>query len=140
MHQLVQSFARGGRNRKKVLEDIRNNLKAAIKAITALREAKFQVSLKNFGKESEPFKLLNHIKLDMVRIDAHFTESIAKGDTTELKALITQAKELGIQTMLPEVDNAGALATLWQLGTHYIQGSYLQNPSPVMNYEFADIS
>ncbi len=121
-------------------EDIRNNLKAAIKAITALREAKFQVSLKNFGKESEPFKLLNHIKLDMILIDAHFTESIAKGDTTELKSLITQAKELGIQTMLPEVDNAGALATLWQLGTHYIQGSYLQMPSPVMNYEFTDIS
>lgn len=121
-------------------EDIRNNLKAAIKAITALREAKFQVSLKNFGKETEPFKLLNHIKLDMVRIDAHFTESIAKGDTTELKSLITQAKELSIQTMLPEVDNAGALATLWQLGTHYIQGSYLQNPSPVMNYEFTDIT
>jgi multidomain signaling protein FimX len=121
-------------------EDIRNNLKAAIKAVTSLREAKFQVSLKNFGKESEPFKLLNHIKLDMVRIDAHFTESIAKGDTTELKSLITQAKELNIQTMLPEVDNAGALATLWQLGTHYIQGSYLQNPSPVMNYEFTDIS
>lgn len=121
-------------------EDVRNSLKIAIKTITALREGKFRVSIKNFGKETEPFKLLNHIKIDMVRFDPHFTESVAKGDTANLKALITQAKEASIQTILPEVDNAGALATLWQLGTHYIEGSYLQTPSPVMNYEFADIA
>jgi EAL domain-containing protein (putative c-di-GMP-specific phosphodiesterase class I)/PleD family two-component response regulator len=121
-------------------EDIRKHLKSAIKTINALHEAKFQVSVNHFGKESDPFKLLNHIKIDMIRIDPHFTELIAKGDTNELKVLINKSKELSIQTLLPEVDNAGALATLWQLGTHYIQGSYLQVPTPVMNYEFADIA
>ena len=121
-------------------EDVRKSLKVAIKTITALREGKFRVSIKNFGKEAEPFKLLNHIKIDMVRFDPHFTETIAKGDTAELKELITSAKEASIQTILPDVDNAGALATLWQLGTHFIEGSYLQSPTPVMNYEFADIA
>ena len=121
-------------------EDIRNNLKAAIKTITALRDASFQVSVGNFGKESDPFKLLKHVKLDLIKIDAHFTETISSGDTSELKALIDTAKENEIKTILPEVDNAGALATLWQLGTHYIQGSYLQQPSPEMNYVFTEIA
>ena len=78
--------------------------------------------------------------LDLIKIDPHFTETIASGETGELKALIDTAKENSIKTILPEVDNAGALATLWQLGTHYIQGSYLQQPSPVMNYEFTEIA
>ena len=121
-------------------EDIRNNLKAAIKTLTALSGAGFKVSVCDFGKEADPFKLLKHVKLDLVRIDAHFTETISSGDTGDLKELIKNAKENEIKTILPEVDNAGALATLWQLGTHYIQGSYLQQPSPVMNYEFTEIA
>lgn len=121
-------------------DDIRNNLKSAIKTITALRNAKFKVSIANFGKESDPFKLLKHVQLDLIKIDANFTATIASGDTSELKKLIATAKENNIKTILPEVDNAGALATLWQLGTHYIQGSYLQQPSQQMNYVFTEIS
>ncbi len=121
-------------------EDIRNNLKSAIKTLAALRDANFKVSVANFGKDSDPFKLLKHMKLDLIKINAGFTETISTGDTADLKALIDTAKENNIQTILPEVDNAGALATLWQLGTHYIQGSYLQQPSPEMNYVFTEIA
>lgn len=121
-------------------EDVKNHLKAAIKCITALRKAKFDVSIGNFGREEEPFKLLKHLQLDLVKLDSSFTEAVNSGDSKNAKAIIDQAKENEIETIMTEVDNAGALATLWQLGTHYIQGSYLQLPSPVMNYEFAEIA
>lgn len=120
-------------------EDIRNNLKSAIKTISTLRDSKFLIASRNFGKDKDPFKLLTHIKLDLIRFDTHFTDDIAKNDTVELKKLIGQAKENTIETLIAGVDNAGALATLWQLGIHYIQGSYLQKPSPTMNYEFTDL-
>ena len=119
--------------------DVKNNLKAAIHNIPAFQKAGFKVSITNFGQDDDPFKLLKHIKLDMARINKRFT-AMLNGDTSELKELLLQAKEHNIATILPEVDNASALATLWQLGTHYIQGSYLQSPSPVMNYEFAEIA
>ena len=98
------------------------------------------VAVSHFGKEPDPFKLTKHVALDFIKIDPHFTESLASGDTSELKQLIDTAKEQSIKAILPDVDNAGALATLWQLGTHYIQGSYLQSPSPEMNYEFTEIA
>jgi EAL domain-containing protein (putative c-di-GMP-specific phosphodiesterase class I)/PleD family two-component response regulator len=121
-------------------DDLRNNLKSGINTIKALKAAGFMVSVANFGQSDEPFKLTSHIALDFIRIDSHFTETIASGKTDELKALINTAKESKIQTILPEVANAGALATLWQLGCSFIQGAYLQLPSPVMNYEFTEIA
>lgn len=121
-------------------DDITNNLKSAIKTIPALQSAGFAVAIGCFGKNADPFKLLKHLKPEIVKIDGHFTKSIASGDTDELKKIFDKSKEASMQTILPEVDNAGALATLWQLGTHYIQGSYLQLPSPEMNYEFTEIA
>jgi EAL domain-containing protein (putative c-di-GMP-specific phosphodiesterase class I) len=120
-------------------EDIRNNLKAAIKTINALHDNKFLVACRHFGKDAEPFKLLNHLKLDLIRFDASFTASVLKGDSASLKELIRKAKEAQIETVIPDVDNASALATLWQLGTHYVQGSYVQLPTPVMNHEFTEL-
>ena len=40
--------------------------------------------------------------------------------------------------MVPLVENAGVLATLWQAGVNYIQGYYLQAPVPEMNYDFTE--
>lgn len=117
-------------------DDIKNNLKAAIKSIGALRAAKFRVSVGMFGKDEDPFKLLKHIPLDMVKLDT----ALAHGDSKALKAVIDNAKTNKLQTVVPDVDNASTLASMWQMGTHYIQGSYLQLPSPVMNYEFAEIA
>ena len=86
-------------------------------------------------------KLLKHINVDMIRIAPQFTSAVASGkDEGELKQLLTDVSEYDIQAILPDVDNPGVLATLWQLGSHYIQGSYLQLPSPEMNYVFTELA
>jgi len=38
---------------------------------------------------------------------------------------------------VPFVESASVLATLWQAGTNYIQGYYLQGPSQSMDYNFS---
>ena len=40
-------------------------------------------------------------------------------------------------TIVPLVESASALATLWQAGANYIQGRYLQGPSQAMDYDFS---
>jgi len=45
-----------------------------------------------------------------------------------------------ISSIMPEVDGAGMLAVLWQLGINYIQGNYLQTPQPEMHYDFTDLA
>lgn len=115
-------------------DDVKNNLKSAIKNIGALRAAKFAVSIGQFGDDEEPFKLLQHLTLDQIKFAPQLST-----DSKVLKALIAQAKEHHLQTIVPEVDNASMLASMWQMGAHYIQGSYLQLPSPEMNFEFAEL-
>ena len=120
---------------------IRNNLKAAITCFAALKANHCSVSIDNFATDSDPLKLLKHIQIDMIRIAPQFTAAVADGkDKGELKQLLTDISEHNIQAILPEVENAGVLATLWQLGTHYIQGSYLQLPSPQMTYVFTELA
>ena len=41
------------------------------------------------------------------------------------------------QSIVPFVESATVLATLWQAGVSYIQGHYLQGPSQSMDYDFA---
>jgi len=78
--------------------------------------------------------------VDYVKIDGSFTEEIqnkseAKDEVTEMVKNLQSAGKL---TIVPLVENAGVLATLWQAGVNYIQGYYLQAPVPEMNYDFGD--
>jgi ribonuclease Z len=39
--------------------------------------------------------------------------------------------------MIPFIENATMLSTIWQMGADYIQGYYFQEPSEQMNYDFS---
>lgn len=114
--------------------DVKNNLKSAITNIAALRKAKFAVSICEFGLDEEPYRLLRHLQLDLVKFNAQ-----VNSDAKVLKKLITEANEYELKTIVPEVDNASMLASMWQIGAHYIEGNYLQEPSKNMDYEFAEL-
>lgn len=114
--------------------DVKNNLKSAIKNIAALRKANFAVSICDFGLDEEPYRLLKHLNPNLIKFDASINS-----DGKVLKQLIYQAKEFDLKTIVPEVDNASMLASMWQIGAHYIEGSYLQAPSEKMDYEFAEL-
>ena len=51
--------------------------------------------------------------------------------------MIKELHKLEKVTIVPFVENANVLSTLWQSGVHYIQGHYLQGPTDGMNYDFS---
>ena len=59
---------------------------------------------------------------------------------TLLKPLVEAMHHEQIASIMPEVEGAGMLAVLWQVGVNYIQGSYLQPPQPDMRYDFTDLA
>ena len=121
--------------------DVKNHLKQAMANFATFKSQNGQVSINRFGSGQEPEKLLKHLNPDFLRFDPKYTELLTSGgDTGDLKEIMTQVNEQGIKTVLPEVQNASVLASSWQLGTHYIQGSYLQVPTPEMNYEFTELT
>jgi len=120
--------------------DANNYMKQARDFTKAVHELHCKVSIAQFGCALNPFNTLKHIDTDYVKIDGSFTEEIQKSDEAkeQVKAMVKSLQNNGKLTIIPLVENAGVLATLWQAGVNYIQGYYLQAPVPEMNYDFGD--
>ena len=94
-----------------------------------------------FGQSDDPFKALSHIQADYAKVASSFTEELQTGgDTQLLRAMVGSINENDIHAIISGVENAAALAQLWQIGVDYIQGSNLAPPSNKMDYEFTDIT
>ncbi len=120
--------------------DANNYMKQAKEFTKAVHELHCKVSISQFGCALNPFNTLKHIDTDYVKIDGSFTEEIQKSEEAknEVKEMVKSLQSNGKLTIIPLVENAGVLATLWQAGVNYIQGYYLQAPVPEMNYDFGD--
>lgn len=120
--------------------DASNYTKQAKDFAKAVHELHCKVSICQFGCALNPFNTLKHIDVDYVKIDGSFTEDLQKKDDAkeEVKEMVKSLQSAGKLTIVPLVENAGVLATLWQAGVNYIQGYYLQAPVPEMNYDFGD--
>jgi diguanylate cyclase (GGDEF)-like protein/PAS domain S-box-containing protein len=105
-----------------------------------MQNMNIRCSIKQFGCSLDPFKTLAHLDVYMVKIDGSFATDIQqkneKPDT--LKELIKKLNEARKSSIVPLVENATLLATLWQSGAHYIQGNYVQAPSEKMDFVFSD--
>ena len=121
--------------------DITDFLKPAKIFAEAVKELGCKLSVTNFGKGDDPFRALNHINADYAKIAPELTEALQNGgDAQDIKAMVGTINEGNIQAIISGVENAAALAQLWQIGVDYIQGSYLASQSSEMDYEFTDIA
>ncbi|MCQ2028324.1 EAL domain-containing protein [Stutzerimonas zhaodongensis] len=109
--------------------------KALTQGLTALG---CHVALSQFGCVLNPFNTLKHLNAAFVKIDGSYTQDLSRQENQEsLKQLLADLHEQAKQTIVPFVDSATVLATLWQAGVGYIQGQYLQGPSQSMDYNFS---
>ena len=117
-------------------------------AVAYLRQAKAltqgltglgcRIALSQFGCVLNPLNTLKHLNADFVKIDGSYTQDLSRQENQDaLKQLLAELHEQAKQTIVPFVDSATVLATLWQAGVGYIQGQYLQGPSQSMDYNFS---
>jgi diguanylate cyclase (GGDEF)-like protein/PAS domain S-box-containing protein len=120
--------------------DANNFTKQAKDFAKTLHQLHCKVSITQFGCTLNPFHALNHIDTDYIKIDSSFTEELQNDhDARErLKEMVQSLQSAGKLSIVPLVESAGILATLWQAGVNYIQGYYLQPPTPEMTYDFSD--
>ncbi|MCP5161082.1 MAG: EAL domain-containing protein [Hahellaceae bacterium] len=113
-------------------------LKQAKEFSRGLKALHCKVSLSRFGCALNPFNTLKHVEVDYVKLDGSYTEEIQRNDETkeQVKEMVKTLQSQGKLTIVPLVENATILSTLWQAGVNYIQGYYLQAPTAEMNYDF----
>ncbi|SFM91492.1 EAL domain-containing response regulator [Marinobacter pelagius] len=120
--------------------DANNYMKQAKEFTRAVHELHCKVSISQFGCALNPFNTFKHVNADFVKLDGSFTEELQKSDKAkeQVKEMIKTLQNSGKLSIIPLVENASILATLWQAGVNYIQGYYLQAPAPEMNYDFGE--
>jgi len=119
-------------------KDATTYLRQTREFVEGLRNMHCRASLSRFGLIEDPFETLRHLPVDMVKLDGSCIEGIDE-DKERSDKLIEDIKKLqgsGKLTVVPMVENANVLSTLWQAGANYIQGHYLQEPSTNMDYDF----
>ncbi|MFD1217031.1 EAL domain-containing response regulator [Microbulbifer celer] len=120
-------------------EDIGSNLHAARDFAHLVQEMGCRVAVCHFGTGLSPFKALEHVKVDIAKIDASFVREVQdEGEDSEgLVKLVGQLKEIDTRVIVPHIEQASMLPTLWQSGTDYIQGYYVQPPGDEMDFDFS---
>lgn len=109
------------------------------KALTqGLHQLHCKVALSQFGCGVNPFNTLKHLEVDFVKLDSSFAQELHQAENQQtLKDMLASLHAQAKLTVIPGVESASALATLWQAGVNYIQGLYLQAPSRAMDYDFS---
>ncbi|AEF24077.1 EAL domain-containing protein [Pseudomonas fulva] len=113
-------------------------LKQAKALAQGLKDLHCHIALSQFGCALNPFNTLRHLPVDFVKVDGSFTKELNDPTNQEnLKTMLASLHSQAKLTIVPFVESASVLATLWQAGTNYIQGYYLQGPSQSMDYNFS---
>jgi len=118
------------------------SLKHTKELANKLKTIKCGFVLDDFGTGTNPFQLLEHVHADYVRIESSFMEGLADNPQNQetIRKLAEDAAELGKLTIAQHVPDAASLSLLWGMGVNFIQGYFLQEPLPVMEYDFTEMS
>ena len=120
--------------------DVIQHLTTAKTFIKDCSEMGINICINQFGCALEPLSLFEHIDVEHVKIDESFSVHLQENPKNK-DAFETLLKELHRRnkvTIIPFVENASIISSLWQMGAHCIQGYYLQPPRAAMNYEFSE--
>jgi diguanylate cyclase (GGDEF)-like protein/PAS domain S-box-containing protein len=102
--------------------------------------AKFgcRVGLEQFGTGLNSFQLMQHFQPALVKIDRAFIQDLASNPDNQqkIREMSARASEQGAQTIAEFVQDAGSMTFLFSSGVDYVQGHFLADAGPEMDYDF----
>ena len=117
-----------------------NNLRAALKFISALSEMGCQFALDDFGTGFSSLSNLKNLPVDYIKIDGDFVRDILTDpiDETMVKTICEIGHTLGKTVIAEFVESDAIQARLCELGIDFGQGYGIARPTPIS--EFASLS
>ncbi|MEO0442942.1 MAG: EAL domain-containing protein [Pseudomonadota bacterium] len=118
--------------------EVSQHLTAAKSFIEEANSMGIEFCITHFGCALEPLSLIEHIDAKHIKVDNSFSVEIQENpnNTEGFEQLVSALSSRDKTIIVPMVENASILSTLWKLGVHCIQGNYLQPPGVNMDYEF----
>ena len=110
--------------------DIVNHLTVAKSQFAALSQVNCQLGIYNFGSSAKSIEIADFVQPDMIRLAQSYVEDIESADNLDtVKSLVVRTKELGIDVLMPYIEDAATMSVAWSVGARYLQGFYLEEPS-----------
>lgn len=112
---------------------VSNYLQVAKQQIKALQAIGCQISVNDFGSSINSKNLLNHVKVDLVKIDKSYMHDLNKEENFKaVQHLVEETQPFSIKVLAPYIESTSDIAKAWSLGVHYLQGYYFQKPTEAL--------
>jgi len=91
-------------------------------------------AIEHYGVDQERFQILDILKPDYIKIDGELMHTLITDKQMQeaVTNIVAAATERNIKTIAERVENANAMAVLFQLGLDYMQGHYVHEPAVVL--------
>lgn len=117
--------------------DLRNALQPARELVEGLKKINCRIAINNYTESDTGDGLLKHLGIDIVKLSPEYMRDLATDASQQdkMRAVNKQLQADGYKTIASNVEDAGSLAILWNIGVNHIQGYFLQEPSSTITFE-----
>jgi EAL domain-containing protein (putative c-di-GMP-specific phosphodiesterase class I) len=114
--------------------DAAKHIKQTRAVVKKLRKIGIGFALEHYGVDQERYQILDILKPDYIKIDGELMHTLMTDSNLQnaVEKIVRAAAERGIKTVAERVENANAMAVLFQLGLDYMQGHYVHEPEVVL--------
>jgi len=114
--------------------DAAKHIKQTRAIVNKLRKIGVGFALEHYGVDREKFQILDILKPDYIKVDGELMHSLMTDKETQqnVEKIVRAAHDRNIKSIAERVENANAMAVLFQLGLDYMQGHYVNEPEVVL--------
>jgi EAL domain-containing protein (putative c-di-GMP-specific phosphodiesterase class I) len=114
--------------------DAAKHIKQTRALVSQTREIGIGFALEHYGVDKERFQILDILEPDYIKLDGEMMHTLITNTTLQdtVRKVVKAAQQRRIKTIAERVENANAMAVLYQLGLDFMQGHYVQEPNVVL--------
>ncbi len=115
-------------------EEACRNRGALIRLVEGLRQIKCRIALTRCGTLDASQELMQQLPIDFLLFAQDFAQGLAedKAKQADLVAFASLGHEHKVKSIVTGVEDPRALTVLWTAGVDFVQGNFLQTPSPTI--------
>lgn len=114
--------------------DAAKHIKQTKELVRHSRKLGIGFALEHYGVDQARFQILDILKPDYIKLDGEVMHTLMTDESMQhaVSKLVKAAQERKIKTIAERVENANAMAVLFQLGLDFMQGHYVHEPEVVL--------
>jgi EAL domain-containing protein (putative c-di-GMP-specific phosphodiesterase class I) len=114
--------------------DAAKHIKQTRAIVDSLRKMGVGFAIEHYGVDKERFQILDILQPDYIKVDGELMHTLMTDTSVQqsVEKIVRAASQRNIKTIAERVENANAMAVLFQLGLDYMQGHYVHEPEVIL--------